>query len=389
MSKYVIDNDTLTAIGDAIRTVDETTDSIPVVDIPNRILTLEKPGSSGITLTGKLDSAFKSTCWTDKVISQFNTKDIRTLAYAFQNNTAIVDISGLEIDCDFSWNDSSFTDTFYGCNKLKKLPKLTGECKPRGMFDIFYNCYCLPTEEITNFLDSINYDKLSTTAAQSHFGALFEGCASLRAPAPAYIIRNEKYDQRVGGVDAIYYHLFKNCWVLDEILDLPIIDRDAYWSANSFNETFYCCGRLKNMTFETNADGTPVVVEWENQNIKLNYNVGYVYDTNKTNITKYNSGITTDKLVSDDATYQALKNDPDWYTTDSNYSRYNHDSAVATINSLPDASAYLAANSGTINTITFLSSAGASTDGGAVNTLTEEEIAVAAAKGWTIAYGAY
>ena len=67
------------------------------------------------------------------------------------------------------------------------------------------------------------------------------------------------------------------------------------------------------------------------------------------------------------------------------YSRYNHDSAVATINSLPDTSAYLAANGGT-NTIKFKGAAGSATDGGAINTLTEEEIAVATAKGWTCSF---
>ena len=65
------------------------------------------------------------------------------------------------------------------------------------------------------------------------------------------------------------------------------------------------------------------------------------------------------------------------------YSRYNHDSAVETINSLPDTSGYLSANGGT-NTIKFEGAAGSKTDGGAINTLTEEEIAVAAAKGWTV-----
>ena len=70
--------------------------------------------------------------------------------------------------------------------------------------------------------------------------------------------------------------------------------------------------------------------------------------------------------------------------TDINYSRYNHNSAVRTINSLPDTSAYLATAGGT-NTIKFEGQSGASTDGGAINTLTEEEIAVATAKGWSVA----
>ena len=89
------------------------------------------------------------------------------------------------------------------------------------------------------------------------------------------------------------------------------------------------------------------------------------------------------KLVNSAESYAALKNDPDWFTNKKEYSRYNHDSAVATINSLPDTSAYLATAGGT-NTIKFTGAAGSATDGGAINTLTAEEIAVATAKGWTI-----
>jgi hypothetical protein len=47
------------------------------------------------------------------------------------------------------------------------------------------------------------------------------------------------------------------------------------------------------------------------------------------------NGLTADKEVKDADTYQALKNDPNWWTKDINYSRYNHDSAVRTISSLP------------------------------------------------------
>lgn len=75
----------------------------------------------------------------------------------------------------------------------------------------------------------------------------------------------------------------------------------------------------------------------------------------------------------------------DSWTTQREYSRYNHDSAVRTINSLPDTSEYLETAGGS-NTICFKGDAGSLTDGGAINTLTEEEIAVAAAKGWTITY---
>ena len=92
-----------------------------------------------------------------------------------------------------------------------------------------------------------------------------------------------------------------------------------------------------------------------------------------------------DKEIKDDATYQALKDDPDAWTKMPEYSFYNHDSAVETINSLPDTSTYLAEAGGT-NTIKFKGNSGSKTDGGAINTMTAEEIAVAAAKGWTVAF---
>ena len=95
------------------------------------------------------------------------------------------------------------------------------------------------------------------------------------------------------------------------------------------------------------------------------------------------TGVTMETRVVDATTYEALKNNPNWWSSDVAYSRYNHDSAVETINSLPDTSAYLASNGGT-NTIKFLGASGSATDGGAISTLTAEEIAVATAKGWTV-----
>ena len=178
----------------------------------------------------------------------------------------------------------------------------------------------------------------------------------------------------------LYYYAFQNCYALDEIINLPNPHYNAAWTSNAFNHTFDSCYRLKNLTFKM-PDGAPYVVNWKSQTIDLSSNVGFVY--RDSHITGYNSGITTAKRVTDAATYEALKNDPDWWTTNVAYSRYNHDSAVATINSLPDTSAYLAEKGGT-NTIKFKGAAGSATDGGAINTLTDAEIAVAAAKGWTV-----
>ena len=154
-----------------------------------------------------------------------------------------------------------------------------------------------------------------------------------------------------------------------------------------FNNTFNLCSRLKAIVFDTGDEGISKTVNWKSQTIDLagtngDRAVGVAAFTSS-QILNYNSGITADKLVRTDEDYQALKNDADWFTYNPDYSRYNHDSAVETINSLPDTSAYLATAGGT-NTIKFRGAAGALTDGGAINTLTAEEIAVATAKGWTV-----
>ena len=132
-----------------------------------------------------------------------------------------------------------------------------------------------------------------------------------------------------------------------------------------------------------NEDGTPIVVNWKKQTIDLSGNAS---PSSITYFTNYNSGITSDKLVDSDETYQTLKNDPDWFSLDYSYARYNKTSAIETINSLPDASAYLATQSSGTNTIKFKGEAGSATDGGAINTMTEAEIAVATAKGWTVSF---
>jgi hypothetical protein len=179
--------------------------------------------------------------------------------------------------------------------------------------------------------------------------------------------------------------VFYSCSTLNEINNVFVVPNVAATS-NTLDSIVGYCHMLKNFTFETNEDGSPVVWQAKNQTLSFTSNVGYNGNFNYQNsFTTYNSGITADKDVTGTTSYEALKNDPDWFTGKKEYSRYNHDSAVNTINSLPDTSAYLASAGGT-NTIKFTGAAGSATDGGAINTLTEEEIAVAAAKGWTVTF---
>jgi hypothetical protein len=274
---------------------------------------------------------------------------------------------------------------FYNCNQLTQAPTINGYIKyiPTSntyvmKFDSCFS-YCLKLREIPE-------DYFVKLASKEYWGSqkvnasgkgsqqVFANCYSLRNQIDLEPLKN--CSTSTSASSSMYNNLFKDCHCLDEMTSLPVETVPVYTS-NMFANTFSYCYRLKNFIFKTQEDGTPYTVRWKNQILSFEYEVGQ--SGTPTNITSTNSGITADKEVKDDATYQALKNDPDWFSCDIKYSRYNHDSAVATINSLPDASA-----SGGTNTIKFNSRCGELTDGGGISTLTDEEIAVAAAKGWTV-----
>lgn len=222
-----------------------------------------------------------------------------------------------------------------------------------------------------------SFDNLDFSLANTstNWFNVFVNGKSLRAISPAFM--SKLYNANTDGFTPM--RSIHNLISIDELVNIPLSNKTGVSTSNQFDIYQLC--RIKNFTFETN-NGQPYVVSWKNQTINLSNGIGH---GNRNEILNYNSGITADKEVKNAATYEALKNDADWFTVYYQRSRYNHDSAVATINSLPDTSAYLAENGGT-NTIRFMGGSGELTDGGAIRTLTEEEIAVATAKGWTVSF---
>lgn len=288
-------------------------------------------------------------------------------------------ISNIPFEINFSQDNHDIGYTFNACPNLTSIPKINN-CKPTSMENLFAECQRLRylPDDIATWFDWSYLDNLTSRWSGSRKNC-FNMCYSLRSIPMDFLahgnpVCNYNY--------SIYYAGFSYCNALDELVNLPNPHYNATWTSNAFSNSFISCSRLKNLTFALNPEtNAPYVVEWKDQTIDLHNNVGYC--SHSGDIFGYNAGITSNKEVTDDATYQALKNDPDWYTTNIAYSRYNHNSAVATINSLPDTSAYLATAGGT-NTIQFLGNSGSSTDGGAISNLTAEEIAVATAKGWTV-----
>lgn len=272
---------------------------------------------------------------------------------------------------------------FNKCKQLKEVPYIIGpeRTPPTGSYSgaidlnyLFYQCDLLreiPYDFFWKMIPNKDFwDKCETVTNRS-YNSMFYGCYSLRE-LPDLSMLNGVWTSYYS---SIYYDAFSYSFALNKVTNFPV---SGTFSSNSFSGFAAHCRRLNELTFQLGVDGLPKVANWKNQTIDLTNFVGYSEAYSAYNLLNYNSGITADKEVKDAATYEALKNDPDWYATDINYSRYNHDSAVNTINSLPDCSAY-----GT-NTIKFKGDSGALTDGGAINTLTEAEIAVAAAKGWTV-----
>ena len=339
------------------------------------------PPESAFVISGNCGYRFANGGW-DWFIQQYGNKittsEVMNTEYMFGNSS----IKNVPFDINYknllSYDYYSITNMFNDCNYIEKLPILNN-IKIQLCSYLFRYCYRLRNIP-DNFASTWDWSYLEkqTIAYTGNQQSMFCDCYSLRS-VPINIIKsgnpycNHSYSYFNNG--------FQNCRSLNELVNLPIPYTKSTWTSNAFYNTFTYCSRLKNATFALQDNGTPYTVSWKTQTIDLSDYVGYSNSAN--NITGYNSGITADKEVTDDASYQALKNDPDWFTCDVAYSRYNHDSAVATINSLPDTSAYLEANGGT-NTIKFKGAAGSATDGGAINTLTEEEIAVATAKGWTV-----
>ena len=349
------------------------------VESPVNVIQKSDIPEEAFTITGGCDYRFAYGGW-DWFINEYGNKITTSNITYCTNMFKESKVEEIPFELNYSNSYAGLAYLFCGCGALRNVPKINN-CRPSETSYLFNSCYRLRylPEDIATWFDW-TYRESQTSGYSCNDSNMFSYCYSLRSIPMDFLAHG---NPAVNYIYNYFYSGFYSCFTLDELVGLPI-PYTATWNSNAFSGTFRNCFRLKNLTFaldpETNA---PYVRNWKSQTIDLSDYVGYCGNNNTTNITNYNSGITADKQVTDDATYQALKNDPDWFASNIAYSRYNHDSAVATINSLPDTSAYLASAGGT-NTIKFKGESGSATDGGAINTLTEEEIAVATAKGWTV-----
>lgn len=377
----------LTAIADAIRDKTGDTTLLTLDAMPVAIASIEAGGGGvaelpeeALNLTDNLSDKFTRGMWDwfielygDKIV----TKDVTSLGNTFSYSEVEEIPFVLNV-----LNITSLASAFYSMKNLRVCPKVRGVLSMNNTSFTLSSAidYCKFVSDFEDLfepemLDGFNAYK-STSATSCPRAITFNTCCSMRrVPSWWYKFRINEASTAFPKYN-IYNSGFASCYVLDEITNIPVLKCQGNLTSNMLGGIAQHAYRLKSLTFETD-NGQPIEANWKSQVLALDYNTGY---TSTPSLDEY--GIAKDKKAIDDASYQALKNDPDWWGS-LEYARYNHDSAVETINSLPDTSAYLASAGGT-NTIRFKGSAGSLTDGGAINTLTEEEIAVAAAKGWTV-----
>lgn len=376
MAKVLVNETSLTSIADAIREKNGTAATYKPSEMAAAIAAIEVGGNDDTKLhwEGNLEKWNYGDQWNwyfEKYGSRITTDKITSLNDAFNGCYNIEEIPVIFRGMQNNNTSTALGSMFMYCRKLKNIGKFVN-------FDIssasnmFNQCYLL--RELPIFEECVFTSMRK--ASYTKFNSMFSSCYSLRRIDRAFL--EEVYNPNITGSYA--NSLFSNCYALDEIVGLS--PQTSSLTSNQFSSAFQYCHRLKNLIFKT-TNGTPYTANWKNQTIELYNGVGWL--TNHYNyLTNYNSGITLDKEVTDQASYDALKNDPDWFSCHPSWSRFNHTSAVNLINSLPDTSAAVA--SGGTNSLVLRNQSGEYTDGGGCGDLTEEEIAVAAAKGWTITY---
>ena len=364
--------DKLTNIANAIREKGGTTEKLTLAQMPNAIAALSTGGGELEipVLTGDASYYDYAGAWDWFINANGNkitTNKIEDMGQAFRNCN--LETIPFEINCKTD-SPINWMSAFYNARQLKEIGKINCLYPSYGM-NIFGYCIRLRN------LPEIGTFKFDTDTWNRNIG-WFYCCYSLRS-VPEDMLK-KIYSTKLNYNFCPLYEMFYKCYVIDEIVGIN--PQSKAFTDNAFYHTFDNCYRVKNIIFATQEDGTPYTAQWKNQTIDLSQYVGWAGAAyaDKDITTNYNSGITAEDEDND------WSNNPNYWSRQFMNSRFNHNSAVNLINSLPDTSAYLAANGGT-NTVKFYTNAGSGTPGGGVNALTEEEIAVATAKGWTITYG--
>lgn len=253
-----------------------------------------------------------------------DTSETTNLSYLFYFSTNLRRIPTLDTS-----NAENMSRMFSGCSKVTNIP-LLNTSKTKNFSNMFDSCSSLEDAPLLDF------------SKAEELNSVFKSCYKIKS-IPQEML-SSFFKPSLTYTKQFYYQGFFYCYRLTELLDLDI--KDGYTATNNlFTNTFDHCSSLRRVTFKTNEDSTPIVTSMSRQTIDLSKFVGY-----------FNSSITAKDYAGD----------IEW-TTSASKSFYNRDSMLETIKSLP-----------IVNncTIKFKREQG--------QLLTEDEIAIATNKGWTV-----
>lgn len=422
MANVIINDTNLTNIANAIREKNGTTDTYKPSEMAEAILAIEAGGGGGYEPTdeelryelGRFTTQGETNAW---VVREYGNRVVFEYNGFHQNGN----MSSF-IDYPYEVFDANPTigikTTGFGFGRLfesARVKKITGSFKLEGergdnsiyfhgMESMFKSCSYL--EEINdNFINPNDIPKFRlypNSGAQYHsYKEGFAGCSNLKRIPDFYFKlmcrTNNDGEFKINSPTYVYNNLFNCCYSLKEIKDLPVAIGFAYSTTNNitsnmFSQAFRLCSNATKLTFATN-NGEPKVAPWTSQVIDLRSS-GYdgfglfgTYSGPSSIITTMKNNI---KLDSNGLPTARYEDQFDWHSLVPECAKYGLRQAIETINSLPDTSA-----AGGNNTIHFTGKQGKFTDyllgytddltvDTSISNLTEEEIAVAAAKGWTV-----
>lgn len=291
---------------------------------------------------------------------------------------------------DVSTSSLNMVSFMRGDRNIKYLPKI--------VLDANIDTTFLNTIQINNAFRDCKLVKIDNDAIPQNLiadgmeGSSCSYCMWLRE-VPENFMANSVYTSPTfpgQNTRSMCYEMYAQSFLLKQVIGAPIFGQTrSTGTVNRFTSMFADNNALHRVTFYM-PNGAVGTMNATNQTIDLSAgSIGFFPNSPSASTLALlededRANVIIISAANNNATVANMQN-LNSLAVGLEYATYNRQSAVETINSLPDTTAAIAAKGGT-NTIKFKSGAGSAygTDYDMSN-LTAEEIAVATAKGWTVA----
>lgn len=380
MSKYVIDSSTLVGIADSIRSKKGSTAPIKVEDFAKQISSIsggeldvkaileDAVSLESLNYYGLLDKYYDG----DSI--ELHLAPTKVGGGSVLGYSTLCEDIDIDIDLTNMGGGSSALNYFLRNSEVKKVTlhihDFPSNFRFTGLGYFFSECHNLEevNEDIFDFVDDMQ-------AMTSKTNGLFQNCYSLKK------LPDSMYKMQIASKSTSMYWGLSGLYSIKK-MEIPICMSTDPNGFMVYQSEFANLSMLEHLiiTNPNNIQYTGAVSSSASYlTLNMTTYAGYFSSaTTANNVPKIKDG--TIPRVTNDATYEQYKNG-DYWTTDINYSHYNKQSAIETLQSLPDMSGW-----GFVFTVKFRGASGSKTDGGAINTMTEEEIAIATDKNWTVQF---